>query len=194
MIGKVLIFFLLAHSLGYPNLYPQDTIPDISNDPFWNSGDGPPPTDNIGTKIKNPPLLSLEGFEIGYYTHSKAKTFCLAVMSQVENIEHQKDKIIYIQITGWADGGKNGGVILGNEIIPCMSILEKKYSPDEKLAQMRACMVRDILSKMLDNKNYFINVKINEAFNDIKDDKTKISPKLRKVDALITFIDKKKKK
>lgn len=164
----------------------------ISEDTTWNPGtpEIPPPRSGT-TGTADTRTMTLDNFLVGYYSHKNALWFCKSIVNKIESIEHKNDKIIRILITGWADGGKNGGMLEGDNILECNNIFTYSVAFDKKLAQLRACMIETMLKSLLSKKDYFFSVRLNQSSHDIPDDTKRIDGKFRKVDVVISYIDKK---
>jgi hypothetical protein len=188
IISILLCFIFVATSKGQDTAYDPVVTITVKPKPVKPKPIIPPVV--VPDKIK---ILSLKNYNPSEFRNSKSILFCNMVVDDIDNIMNRNDKIISINIKGYADGLVNPGLTFSNENLcnECSKYIDlSKKIDDEHLAILRACEIEGQLRGLLANKSYFIYVSLTNSYFDIPDGGLS-GNEYRKVEVQITYLNRK---
>jgi hypothetical protein len=149
-----------------------------------------------GVTIKEGVPIPLAYYDVGDWNHTKAFRFRKAILNHIDNIERKENRIINIEVKGFADGLENKGIkkVSKNRMHPdcAKDALFDGGISDPELAWLRACQVQEMLRDTLKGKSYFLSIRL--GMNDHYDEETgkgDTTGRLRKVEVTITYLERK---
>ncbi|MDR0605800.1 MAG: hypothetical protein LBG80_16020 [Bacteroidales bacterium] len=138
-------------------------------------------------------MHELKNYEKGNHLHENMVLFSNNIISIIDKIEQKENKIISIDITGFADGIPNSGIPYNpqKKYPRCsFNIDAKTIINDYRLAILRACQIEELLKIGLEFKIYFMQVQFSKNAIDAPDG-VNIGGEHRKVTVKISYIIKK---
>lgn len=161
-----LVLLVVSCSLGQTNVNdnlfdPRPTIPPYIPTDGAGRGpatggqqpkpDAPPPSSDNGL---NSVKREISGYELGGFVHKSGLAFCNNLADEIRDLVASGQKINMILVKGFADGKPNKGVRYVRSSIPapCQPDASVETLNDVALARMRACIIQNLLTGMIDPK------------------------------------------